>query len=234
MKPIIIANWKMHFSFDEACNYFHHLLSYSFDFSNVIFAVPSLYLSGLKLKFNKYNFSAQDISVIKDDYGPYTGEISAIMLKGLNINYAIIGHSERRKLFSENENIISLKARNCVNNNIIPIICIGETKEERKNKIEYINKRLISLSFLFSKKIIIAYEPIWSIGNGELPTKDEIIEVVDTIRNIVADVANNVKIVYGGSVSPRNIGEVISTKIDGVLIGSSSLDPRNLIKIIQV
>ncbi|KJV57512.1 triose-phosphate isomerase [Orientia chuto str. Dubai] len=241
MKSIVISNWKMHFTFSEACNYFNSInnTDSSLNVANVIFAVPNLYLSGLKLKFNN-TFSAQDVSVVAKNSGPYTGEISANMLKSLDINYAIIGHSERRQLFYEDDNTTALKVSNCINNGIVPIICVGEPIEIRKNKtyLQYIAEQLNNISFCFTKNIIIAYEPIWSIGSGIIPTVEDIYEIVAMIREIrnkyrPYNIENSVKIVYGGSVSASNVGQIIEVGVDGVLVGSASLKFENLITIIK-
>ncbi|CAM79206.1 triose-phosphate isomerase [Orientia tsutsugamushi] len=243
MESIVVSNWKMHFSFSEACNYLNLITSLhgNLNIAKVIFAVPNLYLSGLKLKFNDtYHFSAQDVSMITESSGPYTGEISASMLKNLNVNYAIVGHSERRLLFYEDANTIASKVRNCINNAIVPIVCIGEPIEARKNKtyLQYIAQQLSSISFSFTKNIIIAYEPVWSIGSCMVPTIDDIYEVVTMIREIQNryiphNIENSVKIVYGGSVSANNINQILTAGIDGVLIGKASLKLESLTTIIK-
>lgn len=250
MKPIVIANWKMNFSFTQACDYLSSLNNYcSYEYlqhSNLnqvklIFGVPNLYLSGLKLKFaDKYHLAAQDISMVVDNYGAYTGETSAKMLHDLNIQYSIIGHSERRKLFNENDTTVSGKAINCIKNGIIPIICVGEPIEIRHNNehIKYITQQFDHISCVLTSEVIIAYEPVWAIGTNIIPTSNQIKEVITLIRELIStrtcsNIAKKIKIVYGGSVSCDNVGEIMKTNIDGILVGSKSLKTADLMAIIN-
>ena len=180
---------------------------------------------------NLTNFSlgAQNVSMNND--GAYTGEISANSLKSYNVEYTIVGHSERRIYQKESLEEINEKIKKLLENNIIPILCVGETKEERKNnkteeKIkEEITSAIEGLSDSDKDKLIIAYEPIWSIGTGIIPSNSEIEEVFKYIKTFLP----NNKILYGGSANEENIELLNQCKIiDGYLLGGISLKPEKL------
>ena len=171
---------------------------------------------------------SQNVSLT--DNGAYTGEISAKELKSFNVKYTIVGHSERRCYQKETNEEIYIKIIKLFENDIIPILCIGESLEERKNNTykEVLEKELSILNNLpleQKEKIIIAYEPIWSIGTGIIPTKEEIIEVFNLIKSILP----NTKVLYGGSANTDNI-DMLKTieEIDGYLLGGLSLKPNDL------
>lgn len=178
---------------------------------------------------DNYSLGAQNVSTTND--GAYTGEISASSLKKSNVEYAIIGHSERRQYQRETLENINEKIKRLFENDITPILCIGESKEEREtNKFkEILEKELKTaidgLTEELRQKIIIAYEPIWSIGTGIIPTNEEIIEVFNFIKTILP----NSKILYGGSANEKNIDTLKEIKeIDGYLLGGLSLKPSEL------
>ena len=175
---------------------------------------------------------AQNVST--NDNGAYTGEVSSHQLKSLNIPYCIVGHSERREYNKETDEEINLKVKKLLDNNIIPILCIGEKLEERQNNLtETVIKNeltgdLKDLSPELVEKIIIAYEPIWAIGTGLTPTLEEIDESMKFIKEYVTSTYNVSKttILYGGSVSDKNIDELNTVEtIDGYLIGGASSKP---------
>lgn len=175
---------------------------------------------------------AQNVST--NDNGAYTGEVSSHQLKSLNIPYCIVGHSERREYNKETDEEINLKMKKLLDNNIIPILCIGEKLEERQNNLtETVIKNeltgdLKDLSPELVEKIIIAYEPIWAIGTGLTPTLEEIDESMKFIKEYVTSTYNVSKttILYGGSVSDKNIDELNTVEsIDGYLIGGASSKP---------
>ena len=181
--------------------------------------------------FNLDNFSlgAQNVSV--RDNGAYTGEISARDLKSSGVSYSIIGHSERREYQKESNKDINEKIKRLFENDIIPILCIGETKEERENgKVKEILKEELQtaiegLTDTQKSQIIIAYEPIWSIGTGIIPTNEEIKEVFNFIKTILPEN----KILYGGSANDKNIDILKEIQeIDGYLLGGLSLKPLDL------
>ena len=176
-----------------------------------------------------YSLGSQDVTKYKS--GAYTGEISAEQLKSYNVEYCLVGHSERRQLLNETNLDINLKIKNLLKNNIIPVLCIGETKEERQTEKvkEVLQKEILEstsgLTEIEKKNIIIAYEPIWSVGTGIIPTIDQIEEVFLLIKQYYPEN----KILYGGSVNENSINELKqSNLIDGYLIGGLSLDPKRL------
>lgn len=228
---LVIANWKMNFSLSQAIDFCTKLNNNSHHIP--IVAAPTLYLSHLLVRFkNIISFASQDLSANPDDYGSFTGEISAKMLHDIGIKYSIIGHSERRTNNEETNDIVKNKSENAIKNNITPIICIGETLEAR-NKGSYLES--INNQYLESKpkfgKFILAYEPIWAIGTGNIPTTDELNEVFSFIENIIA---KDVTLVYGGSVNLGNIGLITAVpQIRGLLLGKASLDVIEFNKIIE-
>jgi triosephosphate isomerase len=193
--------------------------------------------SGLKL-------GAQN--VFHKDEGAFTGEISAPMLKSFDCNYVIIGHSERRQIFNETNHLINLKVKNAVKNNLFVILCVGETIEQREEKIhkkivdEQVTLCLRDLSKEDAgKNIIIAYEPVWAIGTGKTATPEQANEMHIGIRksleNIFGkDIAEGIRILYGGSVNEKNSAEIFAkSDIDGGLIGGASLKSDNFTSIVK-
>ena len=233
---IVVANWKLNGSQEFADNYFENLTQ-NFNNSETcgIICLPSTYLNAFKSK-NKFLFlGAQDCSMYEK--GAFTGEISAEMLKDNQCKFCIIGHSERRVRFYENNQDIKLKATNLINNEIIPIICVGETLEDKKARKtkEIIKNQIInSMPDNVNKNIIIiAYEPIWSIGTGITPEFDEIEEIHAFIKSDIKGFSNY-KILYGGSVNSKNASKIFSLSgVDGALVGGASLDPYELNNILK-
>ena len=223
---IIALNNKSNLSKDEFIKYQQNLSN--INSSNKMILCPNfLFINN----FNLTNFSlgAQNVSMNND--GAYTGEISANSLKSYNVEYTIVGHSERRIYQKESLEEINEKIKKLLENNIIPILCVGETKEERKNnkteeKIkEEITSAIEGLSDSDKDKLIIAYEPIWSIGTGIIPSNSEIEEVFKYIKTFLP----NNKILYGGSANEENIELLNQCKIiDGYLLGGISLKPEKL------
>lgn len=240
MKKLVIANWKMNLSLQEVFTFCNKLAQEDYD-NDLIIAPPSIYLSYLSDKFKSLIFCAQDVSKYQGQ-GSYTGENSSSLLKLSNINYSIIGHSERRELFNESNQLIRQKMENCFDAGVTPIICIGENFELRANKTykEFLLRQLVeSLPKNYqdlNKDYIIAYEPVWSIGTGDIPKKGELVEVFDIINSFLSQsqVANNISLVYGGSVNLNNIGQILNLQeIGGVLIGKSSMDYQVLVKMLN-
>lgn len=194
------------------------------NYFNVVFAPTSIYLS--KFVENNLKTSSQDVSF--ESMGAYTGDVSAIQLKSIGIDYSIVGHSERRKYYYDDQ-YVNAKLKELLNNGITPILCIGETKEEKDNCItldilkKEIDEAFNGLSNLDS--IIIAYEPIWSIGTGIIPTAEDINETISFIKKyIFENYHTNIRVLYGGSVSNKNISELEKINIiDGYLVGGCSI-----------
>ncbi|MGI9571950.1 MAG: triose-phosphate isomerase family protein, partial [Candidatus Actinomarinaceae bacterium] len=185
---------------------------------------------------------SQDVSAFSE--GAYTGEVSALQLNKLNISHSIIGHSERRLVFNESDEVINLKVHNAINNDLIPIVCFGEPEETRNNNdylpylLKQVNAAVKGLRKDKVNEIIFAYEPIWAIGTGEVASVENAIEVLSAVKQ---DLANKpfyneekTRFLYGGSVSPVNASELLNSKIiDGVLVGGASLDTDKFVQIIK-
>jgi triosephosphate isomerase (TIM) len=236
MVPILIANWKMHFSLTHAINVCNKLMAHQCE--KLMIAPPIPYLAFLAATFPNITFCAQNLSEFIID-GAYTGEYSGSMLKSCGINYSIVGHSERRTLFNDTNAIIAAKVNACLKADITPVICIGESAQNRQDG--YHKQVLIEQleSFILNDiddEIIIAYEPIWSIGTNRLPTKLELTETFEAINSYLAQtrVAKNARLLYGGSVNLDNIEQILSIDhVNGVLVGKSSLDPAILIEMLN-
>lgn len=180
--------------------------------------------------FNLNNILLGSQNVSNNNEGAFTGEISAKNLKSYNVKYSLVGHSERRKNQKETEKDINEKIKRLLENNITPILCVGETMEERENgEVKRIIKTQVQLALAGVspsdiEKIIIAYEPIWSIGTGNIPKIEDILLTNNYIREILP----YNKIIYGGSVNEENIDNIKSPEIDGYLLGGLSLKPKQL------
>ena len=233
-----IANWKM-FGGLNSLNSLHNVIKFYKSFkkkrnTKIIFCPPSTLIRPMskKLKNSQIEVGAQNCHE-QMTYGPYTGSINSKMLKNVGAKYVIIGHSEVR--FSGDTNrLINLKIKNAIQSGLKVIFCIGETLKEKKNKDtkKVLNKQIrLGLNKIRNKdKVIIAYEPIWSIGTGIIPKPDELSKIINFIRSKIKDN----KILYGGSVNPKNINELKSiNNIDGYLIGGASQDSKKFIDIIK-
>ena len=235
---IIVANWKLNGNFDFINSYFKDLYSNtSFNTNNCgVICPPSIYLqSCFSTNTTSFFLGAQDCSNFNS--GAYTGEVSASMLKDNNCEFCIVGHSERRKIFNQSDEEVRIKAENLINNDIIPIICIGETLKEKDNGFtkDILHKQLLnSLPIINSlETIVIAYEPIWAIGSGLTPSLEEIHNIHSFIKKDIENFRFS-KILYGGSVKSSNAQEILNIEnVDGVLVGGSSLDPLEFIKILN-
>lgn len=237
MTPLIIANWKMNFTMEEAKSFLSNLSKSEIKCDFVV-APPLAFLAYLTQQFPQIVFSSQDVSKY-NDFGPYTGECSAKMLKSCNVKYAIIGHSERREGFYETNKIVRRKIENCVTAGVIPIVCVGENLESRKNNNykDFIIEQLNNSVPNNVQEYIIAYEPIWAIGTGITPNTEEIKEIVELIlkwKNSTK-LANSFRLVYGGSANANNYKEIVAIPgISGLLIGSAAIDLDNFKKIISL
>ncbi len=250
MKKIIIGNWKLNLDHLEAIQLLQKL-NYSLEVNiedkiDIIIAPSYTSLRSLQTIIDadnlKIKISSQDVSAYIE--GAYTGEVSALQLSKLNITHSIIGHSERRTVFNETDETINLKVHNAVNNNLIPIVCFGESEEQRDTNayLSYIlNQVNIAVKGLRKDKveeIIFAYEPIWAIGTGKVASVENAIEVISSVKQEISTKPfydeEKIRFIYGGSVSPTNASELLNTKIiDGVLVGGASLDVDKFVQIIK-
>ena len=250
MKKIIIGNWKLNLDHLEAIQLLQKI-NYSLpeDIEENIEIVLSPSFTSLRslqtvISSDKLKIKLSSQNVSQYSSGAYTGEISAAQLKKLDIEYAIVGHSERRTLFNEVDSVINDKVNRLIDSEIVPIFCFGESIDERKsgtylNFIEnQINEGLKGLRKDKVKKLVVAYEPIWAIGTGEVASLENIVEVLDYVKNIINKKAffndDNIKFIYGGSVSPDNAEGILNSKIvDGALVGGASLDANKFLDIIK-
>jgi len=245
--PFIVANWKMNFTVPDALKFetvFTHELKAIGDVEIAI-APPftALYSLGVALSDTQFKLAAQNI--FWEESGAFTGEISPTFLKDVGCEYAIIGHSERRQYFGETDETVSKKIRAAIRNEIVPIMCLGETLKEREaNKTWEVCERQLKggLSSIFLKdidKFVIAYEPIWAIGTGKNATPAQAEEVHQMIREWISKecdgaTAERVRILYGGSVKSKTSREILSQpNVDGALVGGASLDPVEFANIIR-
>lgn len=235
-KNIIAGNWKMNFSIEETEDFLNKLMPRVGSAKCEVVVCPpftSLYVANKILKDSNVKLGAQNIHF--EDNGAYTGEISPKMLKSLNVSYVIVGHSERRGYFNENDSDINKKIFTCLKYDFIPILCVGETLSERESgNMEgvletQINGAFSNISMDDAKKIVIAYEPVWAIGTGKSATSDDANKVIGFIRNLIEkkydkNLADEIVILYGGSVKPNTIKEQMSMEnIDGALVGGASI-----------
>ena len=230
-----VANWKLNGNF-QFIDQFIAEISLPRDKSKCVVICPtSIHLDYMSKMKTGFYLGAQNVSQHED--GAFTGEISAGSLSDLNINFCIVGHSERRQFFFEKNEEINLKSAKLINNNLIPIICIGETLVEKEKGItndileQQLKKSIPSLSNF--ENTIIAYEPVWAIGTGLTPTNEEINDTHGFIKGHNAKF-NKYKVIYGGSVKSNNVKEITSLlNVDGTLIGGASLKSDEFTKIIQ-
>jgi len=210
------------------------------DSSNLnLFIAPSFPLMTvlnkmISAKSNSYNLNLCAQNCHHQSKGAYTGEVSIKMLKSLDVFSVIIGHSERRKYFNESNDILSKKVSLCLQSNLLPIFCFGETIEQRKkgNFLEVIKSQIsvIKPYVESNKKIILAYEPVWAIGSGKTPLLEEIEEVHLFVKKIFP----NINILYGGSLNAKNAKDILTIpQVNGGLIGGASLDPIEFTSIIR-
>jgi triosephosphate isomerase len=227
-KVIIAGNWKMYKTQSEASEFLMEFISQIDDAPEnreVVLCVPftDLTIVNKSLHGNRIRLGAQNVHW--EDCGAYTGEISASMLTEMGVRYVIIGHSERRQYFGETDETVNLRLKAAQSNGLIPILCVGETKLQRdagetEQKIDLqLERDLVGID---QTKLVIAYEPIWAIGTGETCEVNEANRVIGLIRDRLTDAS--VTILYGGSVKPSNIDEIMAQpQIDGVLVGGASL-----------
>jgi len=247
-QKIIVANWKMNpVSFTEADNLLNTIKKgiKKSDNTNIIICPPAIYLA--KIKSNaSLELGIQNISW--EDKGAFTGEISASMASNLDIKYALIGHSERRLYLKETDEMINAKIISAVKNKLKPVLCIGETlkekKQDRMSEIITIQLQLalknLSEAQILNSGIQIAYEPVWAIGTGETPSINEIMSTVLLVRKIITNLydratAERVFVLYGGSVNGQNAFDIVDkTGMNGLLIGSASLNGSEFVRIVNL
>ena len=240
----LIANWKLNGSKEFNKRWVSNFLKYfsGQDFSLLGIAPPSIYLDHLKDLLGKNNVCLGAQNIDEEDSGARTGEISASMIKDLECQFSIVGHSERRTLFHESNQVISKKLIQANKYSLVPILCIGESAEEYQDNITYeiLHQQIIEAlnDSIEITSLIIAYEPVWAIGSGQTPTPEEINSVHEMIKDVVQSrfpKIDLVSVLYGGSVSNTNAASLFEQKnIDGALIGGASLDGKEFASIANV
>lgn len=245
-KPIIAANWKMYKTATQAQEFCRDLIAQDFnnEIEKVIFA-PFTALPAMNEAL-----SATDIALGAQNFyplpeGAYTGEISLGMLKEFGVKYVLVGHSERREIFKEDDNMIAQKLQVALAEGFSPILCVGESLKVRESGkaheycLKQIEAALREVAIDELKKIVIAYEPIWAIGTGKSASVTDAEEMLHCMREYLAkqygdELSLEMRLIYGGSVKPENIAQFLSAEdIDGALIGSASLDAGNFAKMIR-
>lgn len=243
---IIAGNWKMHKTIEEATQLAKQICDKIKDTdTEVVLCVPYTALLAVKKVIDGTNIKLGAQNLHWEDQGAFTGEISPLMLKEIGVDYCIVGHSERRQYFNETDETVNKKAHTCLNHGIRPIICVGETLEQRENgemktliKSQVV-KALKDIDVSQMNNIVFAYEPIWAIGTGKTATPKQANEVIAFIRTIIRElygdkVSTEIRIQYGGSVKPANVSEIMAQEdIDGALVGGASLKPDDFMQILN-
>ena len=230
-----VANWKLNGDFQFIDRYISELQIPENDTTCVVICPTSIHLDYIRHMKNNFYLGAQNVSQYRE--GAYTGEISCTSLSELKIEFCIVGHSERRQIFNETSIDVRSKSLSLIEHDIVPILCIGETFEEKENgKTNDILANQLEMGIpesSNSNNTIIAYEPVWAIGTGLTPTFEEIDKTHEYIKNHNAKF-NNYKVLYGGSVKAKNAKEIITlSNVDGALIGGASLKSEEFRKIIE-
>ena len=243
--PIIAGNWKMNKTIAEAVDLVEEIkVNKLKDGVEVVLCTPFTALAAVKeaVEGTAIRVGAQNMHW--EEWGAYTGEISPLMLKELGVDYVIIGHSERRQYFNESDESVNKKVIAALKHGIKPIVCVGESLEERESNKEkdvvrrQITKSLEGLKAEDVKNIVIAYEPIWAIGTGKTASAEEANDMIAYIREIIGelygDLKDQIRIQYGGSVKANNIKELMAqSHIDGALVGGASLKAEDFVKLVN-
>lgn len=244
-KPIIAGNWKMHKTIAEALEFVNEVKDIvNNDKVEAVICAPFTLLKDLKQATKGTNIKIGAQNMHFEEKGAFTGEISPLMLKELDMDYVVIGHSERRQYFNETDETVNKKVLKALEVGIDPILCVGETLEEREAgntkdvcKVQ-VEKALENVSKEDLAKVVIAYEPVWAIGTGKTATSEDANDVIAYIREVVAnlygELANEVRIQYGGSVKPSNVAEIMNqSDIDGALVGGASLEANDYVELVN-
>lgn len=249
-KPLMAGNWKMHHTHLDAIQVVQKL-SYrlgeaDYDRVDVLVCPAFTALRSVQTTIDSDKIpialGAQDVHWEKD--GAFTGEVSAPMLAKLNVSYVIVGHSERREIFGETDEVVAKKLRAVLGAGMQPILCVGETLEEREAggtdaKVQgQVRAALSGLKSADAEQVVVAYEPIWAIGTGRNATPGDANATIgvirETVRELFGPLADSTRILYGGSVKPGNIAELMEMPhIDGALVGGASLDPDDFARIVR-
>lgn len=245
-KKLIVANWKMHNNIGQASMLLHRLQERvpNHRDTEVVLCPPFLALQPLSFQIDRHKFRLGAQNCSDHDEGPYTGEVSAAMLRGL-VHYVIIGHSDRRHKFGETDKFIAGKIGAAIRNGITPILCVGETEAEHKHKEtrnvlhDQVTTGLRNLTASEVKKVVIAYEPVWAIGTGNFAQPQHVVDAIGIIRAQVRALygepaSHMVRVLYGGSTNGDNAGAYLAENtIDGLLVGGASLNYASFSQIVE-
>jgi len=245
-RKLVVGNWKMNLTLEQSKELIQDVVGRVPFHSYIVIAPPVAYLHPLKeFIVGKKNVHLAAQNVHHEEFGAFTGELSAPMLASLGVEYCIVGHSERRTYFKEKNETLAQKITQLLNHEITPIYCVGETLEQREKgrTFEVIKKQLKEALFHLEpeqiEQVIIAYEPVWAIGTGKNATPEQAEEVHSFIRKYIAnkygeEIASEIPILYGGSINASNASALFSQpNIDGGLVGGASLNAEDFIQIIK-
>src|SRR5918997_7133834 len=246
-RPMMAANWKMNKTVTEAQNYTAALLPRAADAEGVDVAVfvPFTCLHEVARMAEDAEVVAGAQNFYHEDSGAFTGEVSVPMLQDAGAGAGIVGHSERREIFGEDDEMVARKAARAVEAGLLPVVCVGETKEERDagemwDKVSAQVRRVMEeLDEPDGGSLVFAYEPIWAIGTGETATPEDAQDAIGQIRDLLRelggeDFAAAVRILYGGSVKPDNVGEIMAQEdVDGALVGGGSLQVESFMQLVE-
>ncbi|MDS0526854.1 triose-phosphate isomerase [Clostridium sp. SHJSY1] len=245
-KPVIAGNWKMHYTPEEAVKVINELKSLVKDATCEVVICPTFVCLDAAIKAAKgsnIKIGAQNMHF--EEKGAFTGEVAPGMLETMGVDYVVLGHSERREYFNETDEALNKKVKAAFEHNLIPMLCCGESLEQRENGTTndvisaQIKADLAGLDKVLAEKVVIAYEPIWAIGTGKTATNEQANETIAAIRAVLAEmfgteVANKVRIQYGGSVKPNTIKDQMAMPdIDGALVGGASLVAADFAQIVN-
>ncbi len=251
--PLMAGNWKMNLDHHQATHLVQKLAwtlkDAKHDYASVEVAVmvPFTDIRSVQTLVDadklELGFGAQDVSAHTE--GAYTGEISPVMLAKLGCRYVVVGHSERRQYHGEDDALVAAKARSAFGQGVVPIVCVGEGLDIRKEgrQVEYtlaqVEGSLAGLTDEQASQVVVAYEPVWAIGTGEVATPEDAQEVCEAIRGklremFTPEIADGVRVLYGGSVKSGNIAAIMAKPdVDGALVGGASLDAEEFAKIVR-
>ena len=242
-KPIIVGNWKMNHGIAETKEFVAAVDGKVTDKADWGIATPFLDLATAKEGAKNLIVAAENCHF--KDSGAYTGEVSVGMLKEIGVEWVILGHSERRQYFGETDETVNLKMLQVLNNGMTPIVCVGESLEEYEaGKTHDVVKTQVVAAFKdvtaeAAERVVIAYEPIWAIGTGKSASQDDAQKMCKVVRDVVAadfgqEVADKVRVQYGGSVKPENVAEYMACPdVDGALVGGASLEAESFLALLD-
>ena len=246
-RPLIAGNWKMFKTCSEAVEAAGQLAKLVAMISDVDVMIAPQFTALAPVsdvvRGSRVSLGAQNL--FWETEGAYTGEISSVMLVSVGCKYVIIGHSERRQYFDETDETVNKKIKAAIKNDLVPVLCVGESEKERESKETFsvldkqVKKGIEGFSSDDLETLVIAYEPVWAIGTGKTATTDQAQEAHQFLRSVLEKsfgnmLAKSIRILYGGSVKPNNIAELMAMPdIDGALVGGASLDPETFSKIVH-